>query len=323
GTEPASWLMAAGWIGMLFILRNRSNPAGLLCVGSLAGAVALTVHLCGAGGIEMPAIVETLLVLLLLGRCLLVDRLEGFAENPFSVGRPGEDSTRAAHLASEGGSRNPNDGRNEKRGWLIAGTVGCFVLAVLCWSMAAGPEWQRRIETVLGDAELMQTGRVDVAEQHYRRAAVLDPLSPEPVVRLAELAFRRWQSAPDLNEHRFDEAVELQELAIRQDPVGPGGYRRLGEYWLARARHSGLTEHADASVRAYQEAIERYPAYALLRADYAVALAAAGEERAARKEATEALRLNEINRQEGHTDKLLDTERLNALESLPDGAVLP
>ena len=305
GTEPAEWCLFAAWAVFVALLGNSSNHPDLLSVGSLGGAIALMVHLCGAGGIEMPAVVQSLLLLLLVASTTAASAESTQTATAVPAGTSVKREATAIGRAN--GGRLP----------AAAGAMLCLVLAACCWASATGPEWQRRIETQLGDAELMQTGRVQVAELHYRRAAVLDPLSPDPVARLAEVAFRRWAMDTEAAPARFEDAVRLQKLAIRQEPHGPAGWRRLGDFYLARARRTKQTEHAELAAAAYASAVERYPAYAALRASFAQALQLAGHSDEAARQAREALRLDDINRREGHRDKLLKDAQRRELQRFP------
>jgi hypothetical protein len=67
--------------------------------------------------------------------------------------------------------------------------------------------------------------------------------------------------------------------------------------------------------RALTQAVARYPHNASLVAELAVALDGAGRPDDARDQAAQALRLDEINRREGHRDKYLPEETVERLRT--------
>ena len=72
-------------------------------------------------------------------------------------------------------------------------------------------------------------------------------------------------------------------------------------------RHAltGEDRSAAAAVKAFTDAVERYPHLPALRTERALALHAAGEPKDAAAEARVALQLDELNRRRGHRDKEL------------------
>ena len=275
---PAVWLVA------LAGMQRRFLAATLPASAAATAALALMVHLLGAGGFEMPAVAQTLLVLLAAGSVL---------------GNSSATLTGSPHR------------------WLIAAIgLTAAVFFVLTLLTAAAPVLQSRSLVAAGDLALSEGRNPQRAERLYSEAAEWDRLSPEPVERLAELAFSRWARSTGAGESEFERGANYGEAAIRRDPFSANGYRRLGVRYLERYRRTGRGESAQAAVRYLTEAVERYPHAALLRAERARAFAAAGDPDAARDEAVAALGLEAINRQEGHRDKYLPADILDVIREI-------
>ena len=114
----------------------------------------------------------------------------------------------------------------------------------------------------------------------------------------------------------FAKAEQSLGIAIQLDPYNSRLYRRLGEMELARFARTADPHDAAAACDALAKAVERYPNDSSLRARYATALVSAGRTAAARREAEEAIHLDEINRQRGHTDRYLPDATLLTLRRL-------
>lgn len=280
--EPAGirhfWLLA-GWIlacGIWGTIRREDRPSA----GFLAGGLALLVHLLGAGGIEMPAIVQTLLILAVL-----------------LSWRDWQTATWKPHPKT-----------------VLAITAAAVLGFVLCLKTATRPSWYRSVNIASGDAALAADRNIPAARQFYEQARKADPYSPEPAVRLAELAFQRWQITG--NERDFDRAVKYGKTAIDLDPASNQSYRRLGLWYYRKAEETESSQAADDAVKYLSEAVVRYPNSSRLRAEYALALELAGQGNAAGKQASRALALDRMNRQAGHRDKYLPVAIVKKLERL-------
>ena len=279
------WLLA-GW-GLAFgVLKQSEN--GLPTAGILAGGIAILVHLLGAGGIEMPAIVQTLLVFAVL---LTAAAWEPAQETPIPIA-----AAPKGVLAASG---------------LAAAAFG------LCLATATGPVWQRTLYVAIGDTVFGRDFNPTAAAEWYQKADEADPYSPEPVQRLGELHFQRWRR--NGSERDFDEAVRYGRLAIERDPASNLGYRQLGRWYLERAESRASAADAKTAGEFLSQAVERYPHSAPLRADLAQALDQSGQAEPAAAQARQALELNQINRDAGHIEKFLPEELQKTLKRIAGG----
>ena len=152
-------VLFAGWVMIAEVLR-RQTIAGALAGGALAGAaLGLFVHLFGAGGIEMPAVVQLFLLI----------AVAAFAATP------GRADTRASRTLVA-----------------TAGAAG-IVLFVGCLLTATLPVLNRRALVASGEQSIMLDGDASAAILNFSAAAVRDPLSPDPPEKLAEAFFSKWR----------------------------------------------------------------------------------------------------------------------------------
>ncbi|HUG90509.1 MAG TPA: O-antigen ligase family protein [Planctomycetaceae bacterium] len=298
GAQVDTRLLAlfGGWVVLAVVtgaaVARRITPVPL--AGLAAACVGVLVHLLGSGGIEMPAIPQLLLVLLALGTGPLSD-----------------------------------EGSAKFRNGPLARVVALCAIAVLgaaCLASAVWPVLTRHTLLAQGDAardgDALRRPVTDPrrAAQLYQQAAQADPLSPEPLIRLADLALIGMIRTGGLDDGQYQQAVQFARLAIDADPHNPVAYRRLGDVHLTRFRQRQEPEAARLAADALTQALERYPASSLLQAQAAIALEAAGQLDAARRRAARALELDEISRRRGHQDKYLpdplrmEVQRLAGLE---------
>jgi tetratricopeptide (TPR) repeat protein len=176
-------------------------------------------------------------------------------------------------------------------------------------------------------ANALFDGNLQRAEQAYRNAAIADPFSPDPVGKLAELLFTRWQSSPRSTEAEFQKAVEMQSVVIEQDPYQSSHYRRLGIWYAQKFKRSGRPADAQQAADWLLDAAELYPHSAALQAELANALDKAARVSTAQKHADVALNLEKINHREGHADKYLPEQMLKELKRISgsqhDGKIAP
>ena len=175
------------------------------------------------------------------------------------------------------------------------------------------PEILCRTSLQIGDAEWGR-GQFAAASQRYLEASRADPSAIEPLERLAEAAFQRWQATRA--EHDFDVLVEHQQAVITRLPFASRPFRRLGQLWMARFEHSRNEQDAARAVAAYTVAVERYPHHAALLSESATASEQAGLIEQARETARRAVRQDDLNRRAGHSDKYLDDQTRRRMERL-------
>ena len=250
-----------------------------------AAWIALSLHLCGAGGIAMPAIFQVWLLLL---ACLVTAPQRLLAE-PVETSEP----ARSPHLALPVS---------------LAIAVGCLALGILCVRTTLLPNALCKAKILEALDTMATTGRGDRAEQQLVAAAEIDPLNPEPWVWLMQL--RAKSESGELTDSVIDAGTE----AILRNPENPMTYELLGDL---SAKVDPPTEASQASaIEWYREAQQRYPNSAKIRASLAISLHEASRHEAAVKEALEALRLDDLNQSAGHADKVFSPERRRALEQI-------
>jgi hypothetical protein len=277
------WLLLAVWLVAFAILRRGLGSTRLANLALVAAAVGLMIHLSGAGGIEMPAVVQILLVLVAFA----------FA----TLGQPAK---------ATGSPR------------LVIGIAGVgVVLFVALFFTSTLPVLNRRAAIASGEQTFFVDGRFERAEVDFANAGIDDPFSPEPHDKLADTFFARWQSSPPTAAiDYFGKATGSLQNAIDRDPLNPSRYRRLGDFYLVRFERTRDPADATAAADAFRRAVEMYPTDASLQSAWATALADAGQQAEAKSQAQRALAQDEVNHRWGHTDRYLPDPTLARLRRL-------
>ncbi len=283
-TDPILFYLAGVAILVSVLFSYCSCRVTVSPIGLLAAFVAILIHLLGASGIEMPAI---MMLLLLLAALIL----------PAS----------------------PDDSKQEKT-LPLSGQFGvvCLCVMTMLGSVAYGlvPVRLAQTEINLGKYHVIVEGRTQIGRQSFQRAADADPLSPEPQQQLALLNYSLWEKSGKRDDRLFDKAVNHLHEAIDLDPFAAGRYRRLGYIWNQRFAISQNSEHAANAIVAYKQAVALYPNFASLQAEYALALKNTQEDAA--PVAKFALSLDDLNHKNGHDDKQLSDELRKQLEEIVD-----
>lgn len=294
-----SWQLpavASGWFVLWTLLRSTFPERRLDPLVALAALLALTVHLLGAGGIEMPGVVEMGMLVAVCGVAAALEQKKAAGEQP-----------RAIPLST--------------RTVLPLGML-VLILFGACLLTATRPVLLREASVQQGDLQVLD-GRLRAAMSSYAEAAAADPLSPEPLWRMAELQYQSWAESPAAVDRELQQAVELGELAWSADPLSSLGPARLGQWCLERAQRNDAAPARDWAERAvsyFRAATKRYPTNADLLAQLAQAAAAAGQDDEARAAARSALQQDELNHQYGHADKYLpDAVRAELVAMCEDG----
>ncbi|MEZ6067232.1 MAG: O-antigen ligase family protein [Planctomycetaceae bacterium] len=281
-------LLGLLWLPICWLV-NRLVPA----VSSLsatrfdatlaAASLALTLHLCGAGGIAMPAILQLWLIVgwVLPGRTvndvLCSPRFETSLHRGVAIAVGGIDgrgdldrlaagvsarielrSGRYAERRSRGGSRNRP---------FHQGGHGRSVRP----RSVAGTRFRARFAG---------TGRGRGVSSH---------------ITAAEAALRRAIELDRYNAHRWAELGQVQTLAARRGTTA--------DEWRK-------------AVESLRQATTRYPHSARLHAELAIGLAGAGNVKLASEAAARALELDDITRAAGHVDKFLSDEQRAELRAM-------
>jgi hypothetical protein len=287
GEEEIFVSLLMGWLLVVYFgcALFRYEPAP--CVYGAAFA-ALVVHLLGAGGIGMPAITQTLVLLVVLGG--------------------GET------LAAEGWKGGP---RSCPRSWPARTAILLVGLALFLGCLATGliPNAICRSKVAEGD-EMYGKRNLSQAESKFQLAAEADPLSPVPWERLSGLAYQRWLEGNKDRPDEFERSIEWQREAIARDPRNSGGYSTLAHLYLGRFKHTGQMADASAAVDAARQALTLYPNHAITQSQLAEGLSLAGRPDEARQVARRALELDAINEHAGHIDKRLPKGRLELMQKI-------
>jgi tetratricopeptide (TPR) repeat protein len=279
-------VLLAAWLVTFAILRRGLGSARLAAIALGASALGLMIHLSGAGGIEMPATVQVLLVLAALAFAALERRA---------------DATASPRLVMAIG------------GIGVAFFVSLFFTGTLLVV-------NRRAAIASGEQALYVDGNLDRAVNDFGQAATHDPFSPDPHDKLADAFFARWQATPPgAGLDYFAKAHAALNNAMLQDPLNFSRYRRLGEFYLAKFARSQDPADAKAAADAFERAVDMYPTEASLRSECATALMQAGKPAEARSQAQKALELDESNHHWGHTDRYLPDATAARLRQLAAG----
>ncbi|WP_437206005.1 O-antigen ligase family protein [Planctomicrobium sp. SH664] len=264
--------------GLLLVVTHIS-PTGRLA--ALAGCAGLSINLLAAGGISMPAILQLMLFLLWIAQP-----------------EPG--------TAAEAKSASP-------RVWLgLTLGSGATVAACLLTGLIPALTVSELLEQ--GKFLLITTGNERQAEECFAAAIESDPLAAEPHQSLVNLYSAQWDRRGRTDRPLFDKLIEHQRAAIDCDPQAAKRYYLLGKWWLEEFDQSRDPVSAEQGLAAFQNALARYPNDALINADYAIALAATGQN--AQRAAARGLELDDLNRARGHIDRFLPEVKRSRLEEL-------
>ena len=281
GADERMWvfLIACPFVGGWL----TSLSSGFRVAPVWAAWLALSLHLCGAGGIAMPAIFQIWALLL---ACLVTSPSRMKAE-PAESPAPSNASPRTLSVS-------------------LGLAVGYSVLGLVCLRTALIPTTLCRADILDALDTMARTGNQGMVGRKLIAATENDPLNPDPWVWLLQL--RAKSESGVLSE----EAQEAGAEAILRNPASPSTYEILGD--LSANVEPSTPESQSAAIRWYREAAKRYPNSARIRSSLALAQLCAGHRAEAAKEAHLALHLDDLNQSAGHVDKVLATETRVILE---------
>ncbi|MCE9553269.1 MAG: O-antigen ligase family protein [Planctomycetes bacterium] len=254
------------WCLWPWVCRGRL-PAKLLAIG----AAVLLLNLLGAGGISYPGVAGSLWLLVALG---LTQAESNSVKLPVSRG--------AAGVA-----------------FLVA-----MALAAACQWTALSPVVRSRmaLDMALEAYRLAATSQDSSAQkkeylatgQHWLNEAVQadpwDALAQRESAQRRQLAWLESQS-----EDREDAFESAHENWLKLAHASADAHKLSGDWFLLAYRKFENPELAQRAANAYLEAVNRFPASSLLRAQLAWAEHLAGEDEQAARNAAEALRLDRLN----------------------------
>lgn len=245
------------------------------------GAVAVLVHLLGAGGIGMPAVQLVVLV------TVVVAGANG-------EGRP---LTRSVSI-----------GIGLTLGGLFAGQLVTATLPVV--------ESSQRIASARAAVVDGQPARAD---DLFESAAERDRLAPEPAAEMARFTFDQWRYTGGRSDTPFRRAVRFQEEAIRRDPRSAMRRSTLADFLVTNFQSTGDRANGERAADVLAEAIELYPTNVEFHAQRAQLLADLERDDEARSAAAIAVRLDDVNRAEGHVDRVLPEADRRRIEEIASG----
>jgi len=283
----------ASVIAFVLEARRSSEQAGVIPGAAIVGSLAaLLVHLLGAGGIAMPAVCGILLAFsaLLASGPGQTPRETLFATGPAGPSRRfGMACVAAATLA----------------------LVGCVWSAFL-------PVLKSSTSLQQGDFALVSRGDAATARRAYQAASVEDWLSPEPLLRLSTLTLQQWQATGELR--YLDESIAFSKSALARSPQTGIILRETGSRYLELSKAAKPPVNDSPAIVWYEQALKRYPTQPLWSAEYAEALALAGQSPQAAEAAQRALSLDDLNRSLLHYDRRLPDETRIMLKRLVERA---
>ena len=301
--ESLLWLLCLGWLVIYFVLytgwqavdgSDQINSTSSLMPLALAAAfVALCIHLLGAGGIAMPAVTQTWLLLLSLA---------------FPVITQQSDTDESSVLVSDSAPSLPLKTIHLKTATLIV----CLLLTVFFVMSSFAPTIERKKLVMEGEQSLLRGQSARVAQGYFRQASQADSLSPAPWQALAALQFNQGTHDRDV----FEAGVKLKQAAIQRDPVNPLNYFELGQHFHQQYQVSKKQEDLAGSIKNLQQAVSGYPNNARYRAVFAEVLSDAGQTSDSQEQAQRALELDEANRRARHVDKYLTEETLSRMNQI-------
>lgn len=299
--ESILWLFCLGWLVLFFILNTSANlsvsdqdaTTSLVPLALGAGFIALCIHLSGAGGIAMPAITQTWLLLLALAFPVTIKPAK---PNVSSVTppQPGSSQTRPTiHLRA-------------------ISLSACLILTFFFIGSSFAPTIQRKSLVLQAEQSLMRGSSVRNAQRYFSQASQVDPISPIPWQALAEIEFREAEQ----NRSAFERGVELKKAAIQRDPLNPRQYFDLGQRWEQQYQASHRQNDLTSALENFQRAVAGYPNNSLYRAEFAEALSDADKSAESQHEARRAIELDEANRSAQHVDKYLNEDTVSRMKEI-------
>ena len=248
GGSNHGWWLLAGWCGVSFVwppIGWRSGVGPLLA----AATVALIVHLTGAGGIAMPALLQTLVIVTI---CLV------------------DEAQRVTNPAPQE-SRDP-----DRLPWpAMAAAAVCFCLAVACAFSATLPVSAATTHVQIGHVLMAQESSPSPAMRSFQEAIEADPLASGPWQELALAMLTDWTRGMGTDDETFASAVAAQREAIRRNPDSANSWKLLGRIWWRRFEQTQDRAAAHEAYEAFGQAVKRYPNQASLQAEYAKTAVAA------------------------------------------------
>jgi hypothetical protein len=267
-----SWWIWRGWV------EEGQLPRRL----PLIAVVALLINLLAAGGIAYPGIAGSLWLLVAIG----LNSSDGFGDRSFIS----SSRSRTTHFLES------------KVGRWTACVGLAAMLAAAIWTEYL-PIMACRLRLSIADAA-QAAGRGDQLRAALEAAKTADPWSSEAAARLAAQRFADYQALPTPTQRQLLQEADAaaRQLAPRRSNV----WAQSADFAAAIHHNTGSVEDREAAAHYFERAIDLFPSHAELRSKAAKFWQSAGASDRAREAAAEAVRLDDLMRACGHTDRLLD-----------------
>jgi hypothetical protein len=286
-------LVVAGIVGAWWIERGWLLDGQLSRRLPLVAVIALLVNLLAAGGIGYSGVAGSLWLLMAVELNLSDRRAAGPA------GEADENWRAPRWLQSKAG----------RWGACLGLTA---MLAAAIWTEYL-PVMACRLQLSIADTALA-SGRVDQSRAALEAAAAADSWSPEAASQLADQRFADYQTLPTQTQQRG--LLEADAAARRLTPHRSIVWAQSAEFAAAIHQHTDREEDLSAAQGYVERAIELFPSRAELHAQAANLWQSAGKEDRAREAAAEAIRLDDLMRAGGHTDRLLEPAIRKEMETI-------
>ena len=289
-------LIVAGIVGAWWIWRGWVQAGALAKRLPLIAAMALLVNLLAAGGISYPGVAGSLWLLL----AIELNVTEGASYHADEETPSGSFAARTGILFQSVIVR-----------W-AAGLALAAMLVAAIWTEYL-PVMACRLQLSIADAGVA-AGRADQSRDALVGAIAADPWSSEAAARLAEQRFADYQALPTPTQRRS--LLEADAQARQLAPRHSGVWAQSADFAAAIHEHTGSVEDLDAANRYFERAIELFPSHAELLAKAAKFWQSTGKLDRAREAAVEAIRLDDLMRAGGHTDRQLQPAVREATEAI-------
>lgn len=284
---PIAWIelliiltaIAVSWFGLFGWLRTGDLPPHL----PLIAAVALLINMLAAGGISVPAVADSLWLLL----AMQLNSLDSFASGTRVV-TPSKPIRWAASLP------------------LAALLAAAFHLEYV-------PVLNSRLQLSRSDAA-RAAGDAAAYRAAVEAATVADPWSSLAAMRLAAQRYADYQALPTATQI---EALKIASARFHElSPRSAAAWAQSAEFAAAIFRDTDDVEYREAAERYYARAVQLYPTNSLLQSDAARFWDSIGEAKRARVAAAEAIRIDDALEASGHTDRVFDAVTRLEIETL-------
>ena len=188
--------------------------------------------------------------------------------------------------------------------WTLSQRAASATLAASV--ILAGCCYMTSYRPVIGRRGAMAAALADPtkAQFYLERARSTDRLSAEPPKELAALMYRRWEV--DRTQVDLDLLEECCRTALQLSPKSASNWHYFARLFHNMGQVTQEPEQLNRALGAYRRSVSLYPTNCRYRADLAEILNQTGDVDGARREAAEALRLDELT---PHADKKLPDEQ--------------